>query len=155
MWHPKREICRECNDIIGSAKGSQISEKFWSEVGKGKRADVYLEVNRRRGGIYFFNEASACVTTFCMIYAHFNIVVYLCLLDANIGTPLIFTPVVSFNNQFLSPYTGYCYYLVYCRVQLICRKLGYQKRSTKRKPCLFFICSTQGIYWRNKTSCQK
>jgi hypothetical protein len=26
----------------------------------------------------------------CMIYAHFNIVVYLWLLDANIGTPLIF-----------------------------------------------------------------
>jgi hypothetical protein len=39
MWQSKREISRECNDIIGSAKGSQISEKYWSEVGKGKRAD--------------------------------------------------------------------------------------------------------------------
>jgi hypothetical protein len=38
MWQSKREISRECNNIIGSAKGSQISE-----VGKGKRADVYLE----------------------------------------------------------------------------------------------------------------
>ena len=31
----------------------------------------------------------------CMICAHFNIVVYLWLLDANIGTPLIFAPVVK------------------------------------------------------------
>jgi hypothetical protein len=29
-------------------------------VGKGKRADVYLEVRKRRGGIYFLNETSAC-----------------------------------------------------------------------------------------------
>jgi hypothetical protein len=28
-------------------------------VRKGKRADVYLEVRKRRG-IYFFNETSAC-----------------------------------------------------------------------------------------------
>jgi hypothetical protein len=28
MWQWKREISRECNDIIGSAKGSQISEKI-------------------------------------------------------------------------------------------------------------------------------
>ena len=42
-----------CNDIIGSAKGSQISEKYWGEVGKGKRADVYLEVRKRRGHIFF------------------------------------------------------------------------------------------------------
>jgi hypothetical protein len=30
-----------------------------------------------------------------MIYAHINIVAYLCLLDANIGTPLMFAPVVK------------------------------------------------------------
>ena len=53
MWQSKREISRECNDIIGSAKGSQISEKCWREVGKGKRADVYLEVRKRRGHIFF------------------------------------------------------------------------------------------------------
>jgi hypothetical protein len=47
MWQSKREISRECNDIIGSAKGSQISENYWGEVGKGKRADVYLEVRKR------------------------------------------------------------------------------------------------------------
>jgi hypothetical protein len=29
-------------------------------VGKGKRADVYLEVKKRRGGIYFLNQTSAC-----------------------------------------------------------------------------------------------
>jgi hypothetical protein len=28
MWQAKREISRECNDIIGSAKGSQINEKY-------------------------------------------------------------------------------------------------------------------------------
>jgi hypothetical protein len=28
-------------------------------VGKGKRADIYLEVRKRRG-IYFLNETSAC-----------------------------------------------------------------------------------------------
>ena len=28
-------------------------------MGKGKRADVYLEV-RKGGGIHFFNETSAC-----------------------------------------------------------------------------------------------
>jgi hypothetical protein len=43
----------ECNDIIGSAKGSQISEKYWGEVGKGKGIDVYLEVRKRRGHIFF------------------------------------------------------------------------------------------------------
>jgi hypothetical protein len=52
MWQSKREISRECNDIIGSAKGSQISEKIL-------RADVYLEVRKRRGK-YFLNETSAC-----------------------------------------------------------------------------------------------
>jgi hypothetical protein len=31
----------------------------------------------------------------CMIYANFNIVVYLWLLDANIGIPLMFAPVVK------------------------------------------------------------
>jgi hypothetical protein len=30
-------------------------------VGKGKMADVYLEVRKRRGHI-FFNETSACAT---------------------------------------------------------------------------------------------
>ena len=53
MWQSKREIYRECNDIIESAKESQISEKYCSEVGKGKRADVYLEVRKRRGHIFF------------------------------------------------------------------------------------------------------
>ena len=33
-------------------KGSQISEKYWGEVGKGKRVDVYLEVRKRRGKIF-------------------------------------------------------------------------------------------------------
>jgi hypothetical protein len=53
MWRSKREISRECNDIIGSAKGSQISEQYWGEVGKGKRVDIYLEVRKRRGHIFF------------------------------------------------------------------------------------------------------
>jgi hypothetical protein len=30
-------------------------------MGKGKREDIYLEVRKRRGGIYFLNETSACV----------------------------------------------------------------------------------------------
>jgi hypothetical protein len=34
-----------------------ISEKILRRVGKGKRADVYLEVRKRRG-IYFWNETS-------------------------------------------------------------------------------------------------
>jgi hypothetical protein len=53
MWQLKREISRECNDIIGSPKGSQISEKYLGEVGRGGRADVYLEVRKRRGHIFF------------------------------------------------------------------------------------------------------
>jgi hypothetical protein len=52
MWQSKREIFQECNDIIGSAKGSQISEKYLVEVEKGKRVDVYLEVRKRRGHIF-------------------------------------------------------------------------------------------------------
>jgi hypothetical protein len=63
MWQSKREISRECNDIIGSAKGSQISEKYWGEVGKGKRVDVYLEVRKRRGHIFF--EWNKCL---CSVY---------------------------------------------------------------------------------------
>ena len=53
MWQSEREISREWNDIIGSAKGSQIIEKYWSEVGKGKRADIYHKVRKRRGHIFF------------------------------------------------------------------------------------------------------
>ena len=53
MWQSKREISRKCNDIIGLAKGSQKSEKYSGEVGKGKRADIYLEVRKRRGHIFF------------------------------------------------------------------------------------------------------
>jgi hypothetical protein len=50
MWQSKREISRECNDIIGSAKGLQIREKYSrGAVGKGKRVDVYLEVRKSRG----------------------------------------------------------------------------------------------------------
>ena len=49
----EKYLSRECNDIIGSAKGSQISEKYGSEVGKGKRVDVYLEVRKRMGHIFF------------------------------------------------------------------------------------------------------
>jgi hypothetical protein len=37
----ERVISRECNDIIGSAKGAQISEKYWGEVGKRKKVDAY------------------------------------------------------------------------------------------------------------------
>jgi hypothetical protein len=51
MWQSKREISRECNDIIGPAKGSQISEKILR--GRGKRIDIYLEVRKRRGHIFF------------------------------------------------------------------------------------------------------
>ena len=49
MWQSKREISWECNDIIGSAKGSQTSEKYWGKVGKGKG----------------MNETSACETSPC------------------------------------------------------------------------------------------
>jgi hypothetical protein len=38
MWQSKREISRDCNDIIGSAKN--IEAKWGS-------ADVYLEVRKR------------------------------------------------------------------------------------------------------------
>jgi hypothetical protein len=48
-----------CNDIIGSAKRSQLSEKYSGEVGKGKGADIYLGVRRRRD-IYVLNETRAC-----------------------------------------------------------------------------------------------
>jgi hypothetical protein len=40
--------------------GSQISEKYWDEVGKRKRVDVYLEVRKRMGHI-FLNETSAVI----------------------------------------------------------------------------------------------
>jgi hypothetical protein len=36
MWQSKREISRECSDIIGSAKRSQIREKIEAKWGKGK-----------------------------------------------------------------------------------------------------------------------
>jgi hypothetical protein len=50
MWQSKREIFRECSDIIGSAKGSQISEKYWAEVGKGR----YLPWSKEEEGAYIF-----------------------------------------------------------------------------------------------------
>ena len=71
MWQSKREISRKCNDIIGSAKGSQISGKYWGEVGKGKKADIYLGVRKRGGGgIYFWNETSVCAK---------NVYMYICI----------------------------------------------------------------------------
>ena len=75
MWQSKREISRECNDIIGSAKGSQISEKYWGEVGKGKRADIYLEVRKRRGHIFF--EWNKCLW-FVNINLEQNIAFHVC-----------------------------------------------------------------------------
>jgi hypothetical protein len=45
------------------AKGSQISEKYWGEVGKGKRVDVYLEVRKSRGHIFF--EWNKCLCICC------------------------------------------------------------------------------------------
>ena len=38
-----------------------ISEKYWGEVGKEKRADVYLEERKRRGHIFF--EWNKCLCT--------------------------------------------------------------------------------------------
>ena len=70
MWQSKREISRECNDIIGSAKGLQISEKYWGEVGKGKRADVYLEVRKGRGHIFF--EWNKCLWWFLYVLSKFQ-----------------------------------------------------------------------------------
>ena len=72
MWHSKREISRECNDIIGWAKGSQISEKYWGEVGKGKRVDVYLEVRKRTGQIFFEWNKCLCYTRNIMQLSQWN-----------------------------------------------------------------------------------
>jgi hypothetical protein len=70
----RKEKYRECSDIIGSAKGSQISEKYWRKVGKGKRADVYLEVRKRRRHIFFewnkclwWNTILGSLTVFVML----------------------------------------------------------------------------------------
>ena len=77
MWQSKREISLECNDIIGLAKGSQISEKYWGKVGKGKRVDVYPEVRKRRGHIFF--EWNKCL--WCdHIYGYKLFIVYLFLM---------------------------------------------------------------------------
>ena len=65
MWQSKREISRECNDIFGSAKGSQISEKYWGEVGKGKRADIYLKV--RKSHLYFWMKQVPVLWTLFVI----------------------------------------------------------------------------------------
>jgi len=47
---------------------SQISETYWGEVGKRKRADVYLEVRKRRGHISF--EWNKCLWKKCSIQHH-------------------------------------------------------------------------------------
>jgi hypothetical protein len=46
MWQSKREISRACNDIIGSAKNIEAK---WGK----RQADIYLEVRKRRGHIFF------------------------------------------------------------------------------------------------------
>ena len=76
MWQSKREISRECNDIIGSAKGSQISEKYWGEVGKGKRADIYLEVRKRKGHIFFEWNKCLCLHSRVKSVCRFKIFPY-------------------------------------------------------------------------------
>ena len=50
MWQSKREISWKCNDIIGSAKGSQISEKYGGEGEKGR----YLPWSNEEEGAYIF-----------------------------------------------------------------------------------------------------
>ena len=66
MWQSKREISRECNDIIGSAKGSQISEKYWGEVGKGKKGRR-LPWSKEEEGAYLF-EWNKCLWFRCYIF---------------------------------------------------------------------------------------
>jgi hypothetical protein len=57
------------------SKVSQISEKYWGEVGKGKRADIYLEVRKRRGHIFFEWNKCLCFEpcfSFCIYFETFN-----------------------------------------------------------------------------------
>ena len=70
MWQSIWEISRECNDIIGSAKGSQISEKYWGEGEK----DRYLPWSKEEeGDIYFLNETSACGSShFLHVFSRYN-----------------------------------------------------------------------------------
>jgi hypothetical protein len=54
----KRNISGECNDIIRSAKESQISETYLGEVEKGKRVDVYLESSIEAPSIYYLRGSN-------------------------------------------------------------------------------------------------
>ena len=46
-------MSRECDDVVGSAKGSRVGEGCWGEVGREKGADVCLEVGKRREHMFF------------------------------------------------------------------------------------------------------
>jgi hypothetical protein len=76
MWQSKREISRECNDIIGSTKGSQISEKN-IEAKWAREKGRYLHWSKEEEGQIFFGWCNVDV----LIISDTNM--YLCLLLAN------------------------------------------------------------------------
>jgi hypothetical protein len=49
MWQSKREISRECNDIIVSERITN-KRKILRRSAEGERVDVYLEVRKRGEG---------------------------------------------------------------------------------------------------------
>jgi hypothetical protein len=57
-------------------KGTQMGEQYWSEVGKGKRADVYLEVRKRRGHIFF--EWNKCLWSLVYVLSFSELSFCLC-----------------------------------------------------------------------------
>jgi hypothetical protein len=76
IWHTavKREISRECSDIIGSAKGSQISEKILRRSGEGEKGR-YLPWSKEEEGAYIFWMKCLCCNYHCLylsIYLFFQ-----------------------------------------------------------------------------------
>jgi hypothetical protein len=57
---------------------------------------INYNINNDNGDLVTYYKSSICrIINSCMSYVNFNIVVYLRLLDANIGTSLMFAPVAK------------------------------------------------------------
>jgi hypothetical protein len=85
-------------------------------VGKGKRPDDYLEVRKRRGGIYFLNETSACEFYIRYIFT------ITCHQFINNFTLKYFTHMYRFNGYLLMSVGVLCLQF-FCNAIVICKGL--------------------------------